>query len=76
MRVIAKIVVTIVFLIAFVFLYGVINTHRQQQGYHTAGPIGSIIVVGLFLGLFMIWSYKGSKKGDGETVDKHKLDKE
>ena len=76
MRVLIKIIVTIVFFIAFIFLYGFVNTYRQQKGYYTAGPIGAIIVAGLFLGLFMIWSYKGSKKENDETHDKYKLDKE
>jgi len=76
MRILIKITVTIIFLVVFIFLYGVVNTYRQQQGFHTAGPIGSFIVLGLFVGLFVIWKYIPSKKEKDEIVNKHKLDKD
>lgn len=75
MRIIGKLLITIIFFIVFLGLFGVINTHRQNQGFHTAGPLGSIVTIAMVIGIIMIWMYKPSEKKKDETDDNHKLDK-
>lgn len=72
MRIILKIILTIVAFIIATFLIGVI---KDASGRETPGALGLVIGAGLVAGIVAIWKYNPDKENQQNNIDKHQLDK-
>ena len=57
-----KIIVTIVAIVIFFIVFGLINAGRQSQGFHTPGILGVVAMCVLIAALRAVW--KSDKKDD------------
>lgn len=57
-----KIIVTIVAIVIFFIVFGLINTARQSSGHHTPGILGTVALFVLIAALRAVW--KSDKKDD------------
>ena len=62
----AKILVTIVAIVIFFIVFGLINAGRQSQGFHTPGILGVVAMCVLIAALRAVWK---SDKKDGDKKD-------
>jgi len=61
----AKIIVTIVAIVIFFIVFGLINAGRQSQGFHTPGILGVVAMCVLIAALRAIWK-KDNKDDDNK----------
>ena len=61
-----KIIVTIVAIVIFFIVFGLINAGRQSQGFHTPGILGVVAMCVLIAALRAVWK---SDKKDGDKKD-------
>lgn len=66
----SKIIVTIVAIIAFVFLSAVNNFVRKQAGFHTPGTLGTIIFAAFIGALIAVWEKPNGKGGNDSNIQK------
>ena len=71
MRIVVKIILTIVAIILATFLMGAL---KSSTGSESPGVLGLVIGAGLIGGIIAIWRYN-PKTEDGDQIDKHQLDK-
>ncbi|NLT52473.1 MAG: hypothetical protein GXX85_16350 [Ignavibacteria bacterium] len=71
MRVVVKIILTIVAIIIATFLIGAL---KSATGSESTDVLGLVIGAGLLGGIIAIWKYN-SKPDENNQVDKHQLDK-
>ena len=60
-----KIIVTIVAIVIFFIVFGLINAGRQSQGFHTPGILGVVAMCVLIAALRAVW-----KKDNKDDKDK------
>ncbi len=61
----AKIIVTIVAIVIFFIVFGLINAGRQSQGFHTPGILGVVAMCVLIAALRALWK-KDNKDDDNK----------
>ena len=61
----AKIIVTIVAIVIFFIVFGLINAGRQSQGFHTPGILGVVAMCVLIAALRALWK-KDHKDDDNK----------
>lgn len=61
----AKIIVTIVAIVIFFIVFGLINAGRQSQGFHTPGILGVVAMCVLIAALRILWK-KDNKDNDNK----------
>ena len=62
-----KIIVTIVAIVIFFIVFGLINAGRQSQGHHTPGILGVVAMCVLIAALRAVW--KSDKKDNDKKDD-------
>ena len=60
-----KIIVTIVAIVIFFIVFGLINAGRQSQGFHTPGILGVVAMCVLIAALRALWK-KANKDDDNK----------
>ena len=60
-----KIIVTIVAIVIFFIVFGLINAGRQSQGFHTPGILGVVAMCVLIAALRALWK-KDNKDDDNK----------
>ena len=72
MRVILKVVLTIVAFFIAAFFIGII---KDSSGSQSSGVLGLVIGAGLLAGVVAIWKYNPDKNENSNISDNHQLDK-
>ena len=65
----SKILVTVITVIVFFVLFGIIVAAREEAGYSTPGPFGLILTAALIGALVAIW--KKDKNNDSNDLTQH-----